>query len=246
MLTAIPISAIKWVPTASRRRILKGSKMTNATITHSVTVITKANVDAVNATAKTWEGNDHTREANRRKTYIQIGRIAAATLQALGMTNWSYPSVKTAVEDGKIDCNAGRLLETMTNQAHRNTLRSNCVWLVMNPDLVEAYDKHVAETKKKNDSLGGYITSAKRWDKENNRDRDRSGEATDTNTPEDTDTDTPEATDTETPKAPRVLADMSRDTAVSVWSELLKLAHNNDWDLTDLQNDAWEASGLKV
>ena len=99
-------------------------------IKFSVSLVNKATVDAVNKTAGQWSGTDHTRETKRRPVYLEIGKLTVATLQSLGMKNWSDKAVKAAVSDGKIDANASRLLETVKDTDYRNTLRSNCVWLV--------------------------------------------------------------------------------------------------------------------
>ena len=147
-------------------------------IKFSVSLVNKAAVDAVNKTAGKWGGTDHDRETKRRPVYLEIGKLTVATLQALGMKNWSDKAVKAAVSDGKIDANAGRLLETVKDTDYRNTLRSNCVWLVMNPELVESFEKFAAEKKRKFSTLNSLKTSAMRWDKENQRkERTRTGKA---------------------------------------------------------------------
>ena len=219
--------------------------MTNE-IKFSVSLVNKANIDAVNKTAKSWAGTDHTREANRRPVYLEIGRLTVATLQALGIKNWSDKAVKAAVSDGKIDANASRLLETVKDTDYRNTLRSNCVWLVMNPQLVESFEKFAAEKGRKFSTLNSLKTSAMRWDKENQRkDRTRTGKA-------ETKAETKKAeTKSETKSGKQAvsindLPKMERSQVVEIWTELLLLANKNGWDMVDLQNDAWEASGLEV
>tara|TARA_R110002012_G_scaffold285732_1_gene476953 strand:+ start:428 stop:1099 length:672 start_codon:yes stop_codon:yes gene_type:complete len=223
--------------------------MTNE-IKFSVSLVNKANIDAVNKTAKSWAGTDHDREIKRRPVYLEIGRLTVATLQALDMKNWSDKAVKNAVSEGKIDANAGRLLETVKDTVYRNTMRSDCVWLVMNPELVEAYEKFAAEKKRKFSSLGSFKTSAKRWEKDNQRKERSRGGREETGDSEEAETEEAE-TKAETKSGKQAvsindLPKMGRSQVVELWTELLLLANQNGWDMVDLQNDAWEASGLEA
>ena len=227
------------------RRVFKKDYTMSKEIKFSVSLVNKATVDAVNKTAKSWSGTDHTRETNRRPVYLEIGKLTVATMQALGLQRWSDKAVKEAVEAGKIDANAGRLLETVKDTDYKNTLRSNCAWLAMNPKLIEAFETFAAEKGRKFSTLNSLKTSAMRWEKENQRkERVRTGKAETKKA--DTKADTKKAETKAGKPAVNIndLPKMDRAQVVEIWTELLLLANQNGWDMVDLQNDAWEASGL--